>query len=307
MKYKTIFGPVKSRRLGISLGIDPLTEKTCTQDCIYCEVGKTSEHCDLTSSFFPLSVIQSELQNYFKDAPKVDFVTIAGKGEPTLYPQLKELITFLKSISQCKIAVITNSTLFNQKKVREALLLTDLVVPSLDASSQEEFIKINQPCNNITFQNLVEGLKTFSQEYKNQLWLEIFLVENVNTSNESIHRFRKIIETLRYDKIHLNTLDRPGTDKLLVPASNSCLELFQKQLNLPETEIISRSFLKNLKPEHQTDLLSTLTRRPLTFNEIAETTGISPEELNNLLKNLLEEEKIQCEEINQVIFYSIPS
>jgi len=213
MKLKYIFGPVLSRRLGKSLGIDLIPYKTCSLDCIYCECGKTDNLTTKREEYVPTEDVIAELDGYLKNQPDLDYITFAGSGEPTLHNNISKIIEFIKrKYPSYKIALITNGVLFQDNAVIEGIKKVDLIIPSLDAVSQSVFEKINRPASNIKSSDIIKGLKNLRKEYNGELWLEIFIVPGINDTADELQLFRDTIEVISPDKIQINSLDRPGTE-----------------------------------------------------------------------------------------------
>ena len=171
--FRHLFGPVPSRRLGISLGIDLVPKKVCTLDCVYCEIGKTTYLTDERKEYSDIKDIILELDEYFKIHPDPDYITISGSGEPTLNIKIEEVIKFSKHIKpNIPIAVLTNGTLFSDEKVRRSIIDADIVLPSLDAATEQVFKKINRPHKKITIEQCICGLIQFRKEFKSKIHLE---------------------------------------------------------------------------------------------------------------------------------------
>lgn len=218
MKLKYIFGPVISRRLGRSLGIDLIPFKTCSLDCIYCECGRTNSLTRERKEYVPTDEVINELNNYLSTLPELDYLTFSGSGEPTLHSGIGKIINFLKdNYPQYKVALLTNGTLFTDKNVIAEVKRADLIVPSLDGVSEEVFSKINRPVNNITSQEIISGLENLRKEYRGEIWLEIFIVPGINDKEKELRLFKEAIARIRPDKVQLNTLDRPGTEAWVRP------------------------------------------------------------------------------------------
>lgn len=215
MNEKYIFGPVVSRRLGISLGVDIVSFKTCTLDCIYCQVGRTICKTIERKQYLLPEKILMELKEVLKAGKKIDYITLSGNGEPTLNSKLGEIIRGIKSITAISIAVITNGTLLTDKNVREELLSADLVMPSLDAATQETFEKIDRPEPSLKIEDIIEGMVEFRKVYSGNLWLEIMLVKGINDNKYELAALKKAIEKIEPDKIQLNTPVRPTCEKEL--------------------------------------------------------------------------------------------
>jgi len=175
-----IFGPVPSRRLGFSLGVDTIPFKTCSLDCIYCQLGRTTNKTIERKEYIAGEDILREIEEILKQKKKIDYITFSGSGEPTLNSRMEEMITQIKRLTSIPIAILTNGTLLYQPRMREELMEADLVIPSLDAVSEKVFEKVNRPCHSLKINEVIEGIETFSQEFRGKIWLEIMLVKGVN-------------------------------------------------------------------------------------------------------------------------------
>lgn len=214
MRLKYIFGPVLSRRLGKSLGIDLIPFKTCPFDCIYCECGKTNCLTLERKEYTATSEVIAEIDGYLKYKPDLDYITFAGSGEPLLHKGIGRIIKFIKDkYPQYKIAVITNSVFFKDIKIIDSIIDANLIIPSLDAVSQEIFEVINRPAKHIKVHEIIKGLKILNSIYTGEIWLEIFIIPGINDMEEELSKFNKVITEISPDKIQLNTIDRPGTEE----------------------------------------------------------------------------------------------
>jgi wyosine [tRNA(Phe)-imidazoG37] synthetase (radical SAM superfamily) len=291
---KYIFGPVPSRRLGLSLGIDIIPFKTCTQNCIYCQLGVNAAQVNERQSFIPPRDIIDQLKQRLAGGLRADSLTFSGSGEPTLSSDLGFLIDAFRALSDIRTAVITNGTLLHRPDVRADCSKAHIVLPSLDAPDPETFQLINHPHPDLTFDTFVQGLADFRKEYTGQIWLEVFLVKDLNTSPAHIRRFRDLIATIAPDKIQLNTAVRPVTDPSVQPVPADELEDIACQLG-PKAEVIADF----APPKHSTtsdttaqDILEMLKRRPCTAEDIANSLNIPPDTLKEILKNLEKSRKI---------------
>lgn len=241
-KHDIIFGPVNSRRLGRSLGIDPIMRNICCQDCIYCEAGKTEILTTKRDEYVPLDSIISELDKVLKDSPELDYITFSGLGEPTLNLNIGGVIAHLKkNYPQYPVCVLTNGMLLGDPQVQQDIAGADLVIPSLDASNAEEFSLVNRPGDEMDFDTFVAGLAQFTHIFKGKIYLELFIVPGINDSAESIARFADIIRTMRLDKIQLNALDRPGTENNIVISSSENAARFSAVLSaFAQVEFVGR-------------------------------------------------------------------
>jgi len=204
--YKYIYGPVPSWRLGVSLGIDPLScrDKICIFDCVYCQLGKTIEFTNERKIYVPADRIIKEI----KSLPpiKIDYITFSGRGEPTLAKNLGFLIEEIKKIRKEKIAVITNSSLLNKKDVRRDLMPADFVIAKLDACSQESFNKVNRSMRGLDFYDVLNGLKKFRKEYKGKFAVQsMFINENQGSASD----LAVLVKEINPVEIQINTPLRP--------------------------------------------------------------------------------------------------
>ena len=225
MQYNHLFGPVPSRRLGISLGVDLVPLKTCTLNCIYCECGRTTDLTVTRKNYVPLSEVKEELTDYFANNPRPDYITFSGSGEPTLNSNIADVLHFIRNhIHDIPVAVLTNGTLFSIKQVREDIKDAAVVIPSLDAATGKLFRKINRPYPRLEIDTIIDGLIRFRKEYSGQIWLEIFIVPGMNDTEHELTALKQAIEKIAPDQIQLNTLDRPGPVSTIRAATRQELE-----------------------------------------------------------------------------------
>ncbi len=306
-KNRHIFGPVPSRRLGISLGVDVIPYKTCSLDCLYCECGRTTRLTCERQSFFPPRRVLEELQAVLPGIPHLDFITFSGSGEPTLNSDLGRLIAEIKKISSVPLAVLTNGTLLFREDVRRDLHQADVVLPSLDAATAAGFARINQPHPDLDLDRVIEGLVAFRKEFTGKIWLEIFIVKGINDSREEIRALQRALRRIQADKIQLNTLDRPPACPGIESADFATLEKIRDLWRELPVEIIKRAsrreeisaFSSNL----ENSLLNTIRRRPLTLEDLMTLTAKGENELRRYLDVLEKEKKIQPVITGKRIFY----
>jgi len=290
-----IYGPVPSRRLGFSLGIDIIPFKTCTLDCIYCQLGLTIQKTIRRREFFSPSEILSQIKKKLSSGQRIDYITFSGSGEPTLNLVLGQLIREIKKITSVPVAVLTNSTLLTRKNVRKVLMPADLVVPSLDAATQAIFHKINRPYKSLKVKEIIDGLSQFRQEFTGSIWLEVMLAKGVNDSLTHIKKLKKAISKIKPDKIQLNTVIRPPAEMFARPLD---IKELKKIKNLLEKncEIIAEFDKKEQIPpsENLEDLILTMIqRRPVTLTDISISLGKHKNEILKYLNFLLKEGKIR--------------
>ncbi|MBD3265020.1 MAG: radical SAM protein, partial [Candidatus Omnitrophica bacterium] len=206
------YGPVPSRRLGISLGVDLLPHKLCSFDCIYCQLKTSSRKVSRRKFYVNISKFRKELKEKLKKINSLDYITVSGSGEPTLHKDLDRIIKEIKKISRNKypVCVITNSSLLYRKTVRRELMAADLIIPSLDAPDPKLFRKINRPARRISFDKIIKGILKLREEFKGRIWLEIMLIKGVNDSISCANSFKEIIRLMRPDKVQINLPVRPN-------------------------------------------------------------------------------------------------
>jgi wyosine [tRNA(Phe)-imidazoG37] synthetase (radical SAM superfamily) len=301
-----IFGPVPSRRLGRSLGVDVVPYKTCTFNCVYCECGETTNLTCSRSEFYPLSEILDELSDTLADLrEKPEVITLSGAGEPTLYSRLGELIEESRRLSDLPIAVITNSSLLFIPEVREDLGMADIVLPSLDAVFEEPFERINRPHPSCTLARLLDGLGTFLEEYEGKVLLEILLVEGYNSGADDIEALSKFLGRYEVDSIQLNTAARPGTAREIGPMDRRRLEEIRGQFGR-SCEIIAPSPARTSRKTFETSerILSMIERRPCTAEDIHTALGIPLQGVVKILGVMLEGDNIVSENHEGNVFYT---
>jgi wyosine [tRNA(Phe)-imidazoG37] synthetase (radical SAM superfamily) len=274
MKY--IYGPVPSRRLGFSLGVDVIPYKACTLDCIYCQLGKTTEKVIQRQVYFDADEVLRELTDFLSKDRRIDFITFSGSGEPTLNAELGTMIKRLRKVSSLPVAVLTNGTLLFMERLQEDLMNADVVLPSLDAASRKVFRTLNRPHRSLEISTIIHGLKTFRKAFKGQMWIEIMLVKGVNDNKSELLRIKESLREIRPDKIHLNTVVRPPSAvhaKALKRAEMTPIRDFLGD----GCEIITE-FRGNVVDEvvdAESSIIEMAKRRPVTSGDIAQLIGVS--------------------------------
>ncbi|MFW6020345.1 MAG: radical SAM protein [Bacteroidales bacterium] len=309
--YKYLFGPVPSRRLGMSLGIDLVPKKVCSLDCVYCEVGKTTKLTTDRKEYILYDKVTAELADYFKNNPDPDYITFSGYGEPTLNVRIGEILQYLKNTKpHIPLAILTNGTLFYDQEVQEEIKQADVVLPSLDAATEEIFQKLNRPAKGLSLTNYIDGLIEFSQNYKGKIWLEVFILPGYNDHQEELTKLREIIQKINPDSVQLNTLDRPGTEPGLRGATPAELQKIKDFWNLENVEIIAAAAARKNTTSYRKDtesaILETIARRPCTLQDLTQILGMHSNEINKYLGVLEEEDKIQTQELDRGTFYQLP-
>jgi len=295
-EFSCIYGPVPSRRLGFSLGIDVLPSKLCSFNCIYCQLGPTARNITRRKEYVSASKIISQIKEILRTEKDIDYITLSGSGEPTLNSKIGQLIREIKSFTDIPVAVLTNSSLLIQKSVRDALTEADLVVPSLDAATQDIFVKVNRPHPSLRIEKIIDSLKEFRRIFKGALWLEVMLVKGINDSPSHIKELKKAIAEIDPAKVHLNTVVRPPAEKFAQLLSRKELKKIQAALG-EKCEIIADFPRKEqLHPEENLEkaVLAMIRRRPVTLSDIASSLGKHKNEIIKHLDILIKEKRIRA-------------
>lgn len=290
-----VYGPVPSRRLGFSLGIDIIPLKTCSFNCIYCQLGRTPKKSIRRKKYFSVPEILSQIRKKISSGPRIDYITFSGSGEPTLNTILGKLIREIKKMTSIPVAVLTNSSLLALKSVRRALMAADVVAPSLDAASADILARVNRPHSSLKISRIIEGLVKFRCEFKRSIWLEVMLVKGVNDSPSHIRRLKEAIARIKPDKVQLNTVVRPPAEKFARALSFRELERIKRNLG-KDCEIIAEFKKKPQKPSSENlekAILSLVQRRPVTLQDISTSLGKNEKVIKEHLHSLLEKDKIR--------------
>ena len=300
-----VFGPVPSRRLGRSLGIDLVPFKTCTYDCIYCQLGRTTNETDERRAWVDIDRITRELEDKLETAP--DYITLGGSGEPTLHSGIGELIARIKDISDIPIAVLTNGSLLWRDDVREELSGASLVIPSLDAGDQETFEAVNRPIASISYREMVEGIASFTHAYTGECLLEVFIVEGVNSRMEDAKKIADAVKSIRPAGVQLNTVSRPPAEPWAVRTSMDRLEDIARLFD-PPAEVIADHPPADDSGEHaasEESIIELLRRRPCTIDDISRGLGIHMHEVIKHVNNLTRRGVVHTMKRGDVIYYGI--
>lgn len=306
--YKHLFGPVPSRRLGMSLGVDLVPHKVCSLNCIYCECGRTTELTLKRKEYISYIEVVKELKHYFSNNPAPDYITFSGAGEPTLNSRFGDVLKFIKSnYPDIPVAVLTNGTLFYQKQVRKELLDADLVLPSLDAASDLSFRKINRPFHKLNINEYIQGLVDFRKEYRGKIWLEVLILPGYNDNTEELQILKEAFKKIKPDSIQLNTLDRPGTIEGLKAVKKDRLQEIVDFWGLDNVEIIAaapeRKNIKSYREDTESAILETISRRPCTVADLEKILDLHINEINKYLDVLESENKIKSVRQERGLFY----
>ncbi|MGQ1787461.1 MULTISPECIES: radical SAM protein [unclassified Saccharicrinis] len=308
--YKFLFGPVPSRRLGMSLGVDLVPKKVCSLNCVYCEVGRTTLLTTERKEYILYDKVTSELEHYFANNPDPDYITFSGSGEPTLNTKIGEVLQFVKQIKKdVPVAVLTNGTLFYNKKVRHELMGANVVLPSLDAATETTFRKINRPATQLTVDKYIPGLIDFRNEFKGTIWLEVMIIPGYNDGMDNLNSIKDAILKIKPDKIQLNTLDRPGIVHGLRAARWDELQKIIELWGLDNVEIIApipeRKDMTSYRKDIESTIVETISRRSCTLDDLHKILGIHHNEINKYLGVLEGEGKVKTIRADRGWFYAI--
>ncbi len=302
--YHYLFGPVPSRRFGRSLGVDLTPRKTCTLDCVFCQLGRTTHKTITRQEYVPVQAVLSELGAWIKENGKADYITLSGSGEPTLHSGFGEVLGFIRSHSSIPAVLLTNGTLLHLPEVQEAACHAHIVKVSLSAWDPASFGWVNRPHPGLSFHQVIEGQKAFRARFKGQLWLEVFLVAGMNSLPSDVTKIAALAKEIRPDRIHLNTAVRPPSEDFVVPLSKERLDSLAP-LFCPKAEVIAEFEAKQRIEMHATEeeIYSMLKRRPCTAQEIAETFSMHPNEVSKYLGKLLRDKRIRAQVVNTLLYY----
>lgn len=287
-----VFGPVPSRRLGRSLGVDLVPLKTCSYDCVYCQLGRTTERTIQRKPWAPVDEVLAAVEGRLSTRP--DYITLSGSGEPTLCIDIGHIIDRLKTMTDVPVAVLTNGSLLWQEEVRRELAPADLVIPSLDAACQATFQAVNRPCPEISFPQVLKGLLKFREIYQRALWLEVFLLEGFNDNDLELDALADCVRRIRPDRVQLNTVARPPAECAARAVPVDRMRRSAARFD-PPAEVISRSAQprsRHAAPSRCDDVLALLRRRPCTLLDIADGLALHPNEVAKYVEQLLAEGRI---------------
>jgi len=298
-----VFGPVPSRRLGRSLGVDLVPFKTCSYDCIYCQLGPTTRKTTLRQEWLPLEEVLDELEQKLDCKP--DYITLSGSGEPTLYSRLDELINRIRSITGVPIAVLTNGSLLWDADVRRQLMDAHLVIPSLDAGHGGTFQAINRPHRSISFKQMLDGLMTFRGQYRGQYWLEVFLLDGKTATDHEARMIAEAVGRIKPDRVQLNTATRPTAEESAVMVDRQRMEDLATLFD-PPAEVIADyrgvHAQSDFKAGRQ-NVLEMIQRRPCSLDDIADGLGMHRNEVIKYVEELETSGLLEKRQSGSTLFY----
>lgn len=294
-KFRFLFGPIPSRRLGYSLGVDLFETKVCTHNCPYCECGPTRQLVTERREFVPYDDVAAELRAFLPHAG-LDYVTFSGNGEPTLYSRLGDLVRLIRSLCDTPVAIITNSALVMRADVRAELALADVVMPSLDAVSQDAMDRINMADPSITAEDMIEGLVEFRREFSGRIDLEIFFCKGLNDDPHEVDLLASAARRIGADRVQLNTVDRPPAMKLAQPLSRAEMESIAAHFAGLPVEVIGR-FAHDDAPvatgDPRAQILAMIERRAVDEADLIRALGLAEPDARAVLDSLVAEGRIR--------------
>jgi wyosine [tRNA(Phe)-imidazoG37] synthetase (radical SAM superfamily) len=304
-KYNHLFGPVPSRRFGRSLGIDLTPYKTCSFDCIFCQLGRTTTKTLERREYVPAEEVVAELDDWIKSGGAADYITLAGSGEPTLHSRFGEIIEFIHGASSIPVALLTNGSTLGIPEVRAAAAKADVVKVSLSAGDEASFNYINRPHPDLSFADLIAGMQTFRSEFAGKLWLEVFMLWGINSTSNEVERLAEWAKSIRPDRIQLNTAVRPPSEGFVHPMPRQKLETLTALFN-PPAEVIAE-FSSDTTPSSKANeetILAMLQRRPCTEKDISDALGLHLNEVAKYIGKLERTDQIQATASKQIPYYT---
>jgi len=304
MKYT--FGPVPSRRLGRSMGIDVVPFKTCSYDCIYCQLGRTTVKTVERKEYVPGGAVLNEVEEKLKKVSHLDYITLSGSGEPTLHNRIGDIISGIKEISAVPVAVLTNGSLFWIDEVRDAVSGADLVIPSLDAGSEETFLRVNRPHSGIIFKEMVDGLCSFREDFKGPVWLEVFITGGVTDTEDEISRIKRLTDRIAPERIQLNTAVRTPAEEYAGLVDRERMEEISAFFGRNCEVIADYTGMHTLNEFSSTgeDVLELLRLRPCSIDDISAGLGLHRNEAVKYVQELVDRKLIRMEERRGERLYS---
>jgi len=285
-----IYGPVPSRRLGFSLGVDILPFKTCSMDCVYCQLGSVAKTTVRRREYVSAAAVLAQVRAALASGRRIDAVTFSGSGEPGLNSGIGRIIRGIKKAAAVPVVVLTNSSCLVSRQARREFLAADIVVPSLDAATPRIFKRVNRPHAGLAVDKIIDGLIRFRREFKGRIWLEIMLVKGVNDGPGHLEKLKEAADRIRPDKIQLNTVVRPPAEKAAKPLTRAELEKAKKVFG-ERAEIIAE-FGSGDQAAQAGDIrdaiLATAGRRPVTARDLSLSLGRPVEELRRAADGLVE-------------------
>ncbi|MBU2497442.1 MAG: radical SAM protein [Proteobacteria bacterium] len=283
-----IFGPVPSRRLGLSLGVDLIPSKTCSYDCLYCQVGRTTHKISEPKALAPIREVIQELKGILEGV-RPDYITFSGSGEPTLHPGIDQVIALVKGLTDIKTAILTNGSLFWRKEVRERVLDAHLIMPTLSTAFERTFRAIHRPHKSLSLSQIIGGLRELRQCYTGQLCIEVMLLAGLNDSREEVEALKREIDAISPDRIYLNTVVRPPADARALSLDRKTLEEIKTFFGVKAEIIADLSPQKREQERGPLDagIMEMARRRPVRVADVANALNRSVDEVESVIQGLI--------------------
>jgi wyosine [tRNA(Phe)-imidazoG37] synthetase (radical SAM superfamily) len=301
-----LFGPVPSRRFGRSLGVDLTAYKTCSFDCVFCQLGRTTNKTLERREYIATDRVVEELRQWLAGGGRADYVTLSGSGEPTLHSAFGEVIDAIHRHGAIPAAVLTNGSLLSHGEVREAAARADVVKVSLSAWSQDVFEQVNRPHPQLRFDRVLEGMRRFRAAFSGQLWLEVFLVSGMNDRPDDVVKIAELAEQIGPDRIHLNTAVRPPAEAFAEPVPKDRLAPLCRLFH-PKAEMIAEVDIR-CDPKitiNEETIYAMLKRRPCTSEQIAQGFGMHFNEVSKYLGYLIRSGRVREVRKNGSVYYAV--
>ena len=303
--YKYLFGPVPSRRFGRSLGVDLTPYKTCSLDCVFCQLGRTMNKTVHRLEYVPTDSVLAELGEWLKRDGQADYITLSGSGEPTLHSGFGKVLEFIRSQTTIPAVLLTNGTMLQLREVREAAACANVVKVSLSAWNQASYGWVNRPHKQLPFDQLVKGQKDFRAQFKGQLWMEVFLVAGMNSMPIDVSQIADHAKEIGPDRIQINTAVRPPAEDFAIALSEDRMQSL-RHLFHPTAEIIAEFKAKHANhiQANQATIFSMLKRRPCTAEQIADIFGMHLNEVSKYLGKLMRADQIRAQRERATVYYA---
>ena len=307
LKKSITYGPVPSRRYGLSLGVDLVPYKTCSFDCIYCQLGKTTNLTINRQDFINVSDILKQIENALLSDLKPDVITFAGSGEPTLHKSFNQIVKGIKNITDTPILLLTNGSLLFIEEVAEAVMNVDILAPSIDAGDKNTFNSICKPCNSLDFNIVVNGIENVSQNFKGKLNLEVMLIKNSNDNKEQIDLIQNLIKKIKVNSIDINTPVRPSPGRNVLPCSLNKLNYAKSVFGNLSEIIVKKESLetiseKTIQRDVKSLIINTISRRPCTIKDICKSLNLSNKTVSSTLNQLVKDNMVLKELLDETYY-----
>ncbi|MDD4736069.1 MAG: radical SAM protein [Kiritimatiellae bacterium] len=303
-----LFGPVPSRRLGRSLGVDLTPLKTCTLNCVYCQLGHTPKTTMERRDYVPIADVLRELKEWKRSKGIADVITLAGSGEPTLHLHFGQVLKFVREELCLPSVLLTNGTLLHLDDVCRQAVLADVVKVTLSAWDEDSFAALHRPHSSVSFRQLMDGAMKFRAVFGGTFWVEVFLVEGINTSEEALRAIRDCLVPLHPDKIHLNTAVRPAAENGVAAVGEGMLRHALGVMG-PLAEItasVPREPSGDGKTLSEVELFGLIERHPCSVEDLASVFGLAHSRVIEELEPLLRQQRIIPVERNGIVYYALP-